>query len=368
MRPQRFLAFALVTSTTACALVLELDDVRFDGARGPSSGGGADASADGSLDSATDPVDRVEPTQSTLIASGLWEPRGIAVSGSSLYFAEVGGQGNVRRCSLDGCDGGVVPGSTYASGLVAADDASVYFATELKFSQGEEILFVCDWSTCDDAGPVTLEQAFSPLAMKDSPSGGVAFAGLQFGVGAFAELFEPGAKKKFRVMTSTSVDSIAASPSHLAFASAGAIYTCETSGKTCDPDGGNAPLVVVGDGGSPIPSMVVSNDTVYWISPERSEIDMCAAGGCKQPTALREGIDHATVLTTDGTSLYWIRNTGIAREGAILKCTLPACSASEKVIVDLVDPAFLAVDATSVYWTEAGFGQVNRGEVRKTSK
>jgi hypothetical protein len=61
-------------------------------------------------------------------------------------------------------------------------------------------------------------------------------------------------------------------------------------------------------------------------------------------------------LAVDGTSVYWTD----LQNGSVLKCAVTGCSTPTKIACGLVTPVGIAVDATSVYWTDFFTGLVSK--------
>jgi hypothetical protein len=89
----------------------------------------------------------------TVIAAGLFEPAGIAVDATSVYFANEGG-GNIMKCPLAGCAGDpTVLVSERANPFAVAVDATDIYWVESTDSGG---VLRCPLDGCGAGGPVTM--------------------------------------------------------------------------------------------------------------------------------------------------------------------------------------------------------------------
>jgi hypothetical protein len=107
-------------------------------------------------------------------------------------------------------------------------------------------------------------------------------------------------------------------------------------------DGGSAEKIPVGASSGPSP-IAVDSTSVYWATWS-SVMKVAIRGGA--PVTLASGQDYPNAIAVDATSVYWTNFWA----GTVMKVALaggtPATLASEQV-----GPTAIAVDATSVYWT-----------------
>jgi len=98
-------------------------------------------------------------------------------------------------------------------------------------------------------------------------------------------------------------------------------------------------------------AITVDATNVYWIVP--GAVLSCAKGGCGgNPTALVSGSMLSVLsIASDGTNVYLSSNQGIGFCAATGCNNTPTILASPSVAPN---PLFLAVDGTTVYWTENG--------------
>ena len=83
----------------------------------------------------------------------------------------------------------------------------------------------------------------------------------------------------------------------------------------------------------------------------------CAIDGCNDQPALITDSDDAWSIAVDASTVYWSQNTGA---GQVDRCPLTgACASSTAPIaIDQVNPGGVVVDATNVYWANFANGLI----------
>jgi DNA-binding beta-propeller fold protein YncE len=108
--------------------------------------------------------------------------------------------------------------------------------------------------------------------------------------------------------------------------------------------------------------MWVQGSNVYWTDANGGFVMGCALPGCATVSTLASGQDEPWGIVTDatGTTLYWA-NSGEDGDGdgTVMKCTLPACATPEAITTGLDYPYGLAVDSTRVYIAQGGVSAVD---------
>ena len=111
--------------------------------------------------------------------------------------------------------------------------------------------------------------------------------------------------------------------------------------------------------------LALDADNVYFTdgNPEIGMILACPKSGCgANPTVLVSGLDAPVAIATDGINVYWTE-TGpnyaagapVRGVGLVRKCAVGGCGNAPTTIgTGFDDPGGIALDDTSVYWTEAG--------------
>jgi hypothetical protein len=160
---------------------------------------------------------------------------------------------------------------------------------------------------------------------------------------------------------------------------------------------------VVGGGIQPV-SVVVDDTNVYWSDvgsggTSGAKVLGCSLVGCGSPVTIAENVDGAGTIIQDATSLYWRSQLGSTSElvtcpktGCIgqpvsvgssppivglpllldgtnaywsttlglVRCDALSCPTGADVITAPQSPWAMAVDATSLYWTDATNGTISR--------
>lgn len=127
-------------------------------------------------------------------------------------------------------------------------------------------------------------------------------------------------------------------------------------------------------------AVVLTDDTVYWVSAGTYEYGQCSAADGKvmkvaksggTPVALASGQACPVDLAVDGDHVYFVNegtflSQAYQYDGAVMRVPVAGGSA-EAVMVGQVVPYGVAVDDKAVYWTAQGLGS-NAGTVVKIVK
>lgn len=125
----------------------------------------------------------------------------------------------------------------------------------------------------------------------------------------------------------------------------------------CPSSGG--PTVLVTDTVRPS-GVAVAGSTLFWTSREGKYLKRCTLPGCSSPETLIAGLGGPTDVRVAGGYVYVADTDG----GSVLRCPVSGQCATPKVIANRqADPLVLAVDATSVYFTNFAKGVSGAGTV-----
>jgi hypothetical protein len=349
------------------------------------------------------------PLAPGVLASGQITPSSITVDEANVYWVNEGAVVNnvqippqVMKCAKSGCNNNpTVIATIRDSGQpwnnirgLAVDGQNVYWGSGPYGAP--DGLFACAIGGCNNS-PTALRQIlhFGGIAVNGnqvyavgdvivlSEDGGVAGSGPWEVYGCSPEGCDDNSPNPAHVLWSTpqsegnsaaSIIGIAVDTSNAYFASYvdRTILTCSLAG--C----GGAPTVLAPDGllldagwqGNQMPwQLAVDETNVYWDltrywpvlqGPAQGEVLACPKTGCSEgPTVLASGLRNPAGLATDGASVYFTErgtnNATDATDGRVSKCSVTGCSNQPTpVAVNLSYPQGVAVDASHVYWTDLG--------------
>jgi hypothetical protein len=127
------------------------------------------------------------------------------------------------------------------------------------------------------------------------------------------------------------------------FSNPGAVFGCGAGG--CN----NLPTTIAANQAGPI-ALAADSSNLYWTT-QGGQVMQCALGGCSgNPTALATvaGLQPLGIgaLAVDATSVYW------SDSGGIEKCSIAGCSGAPTTLVAAQQAYGLVTDGTNVYWTD----------------
>ena len=122
---------------------------------------------------------------------------------------------------------------------------------------------------------------------------------------------------------------------------------------------GGGPNVIASDTVRPT-GVAVDGSTLFWTSRAGKYLKRCALPACTAPEIVISGLGGPTDVRVAGGYVYVADTDG----GSVLRCPTSGQCATPKVIVNKqADPLMLAVDATSVYFTNFAKGVSGAGTV-----
>ena len=137
---------------------------------------------------------------------------------------------------------------------------------------------------------------------------------------------------------------LTADATNVYWADTGKVLKCPATG--C----GTNPTLVAG---SPTPfGVAVDATNIYW-STQNGQVFKCPIAGCGgSGTLLVSGQGAIEDIAVDSAYIYWTDS----QSGTVAKCAIAGCGNSPTVIAasQVMPMAGIAVDATSVYWTNFG--------------
>jgi hypothetical protein len=137
---------------------------------------------------------------------------------------------------------------------------------------------------------------------------------------------------------------------------------------------GGKPTVIAAGNSACVPScaIAVGASAVYWADTS-GNILSCPTTGCQgAPAVFAAATAQGSVLAiaSDATSLYWNIMDDYSAAGALMKCPLSGCGAPVTLATDamvlssfVLRIANLAVDATSVYWIDSWFAALMKCDI-----
>jgi hypothetical protein len=131
------------------------------------------------------------------------------------------------------------------------------------------------------------------------------------------------------------------------------------------PIGGGTPTTLASQGtGDGVQVIAVDATSVYWANPSGQMVMKVPIGG-GTPTTLTSGQVFPDSIAIDATNVYWVNSAGYPGTGTVMKMPIgggtPTTLASGQNF-----PLSITVDATSVYWTNRGARVASGGTTTTT--
>lgn len=264
----------------------------------------------------------------TVLASSRLGPRGIAVDVSRFYIANHGSVTIESASKIDGSD------PTVLAGQAVFPESLLLDGTDLFWANNSNIIGM--------VGRVSQTGGTSYKIARDLPSPtALATDGARFYAATGAPNQSTGC---------ASTDYV------------NAIVTCSKSSGCyqtgCPSVGG--PTVLYTDSVR-LTGVVVSGSTLFWTSRQGKYLKRCTLPACASPeTVIATGLLGPTDVRVADGYVYVADTDG----GSVVRCPIMGQCAAPAVIVDgQAEPLMLAVDATSVYFTNFAKGVVGAGSV-----
>lgn len=295
---------------------------------------------------------RCEPV---VLANELGQPMAIAVDATHVYWTNAT-TGDVRRAPIAGGPAQTLfdgpTGTDLGEGLVRSG-ADVYFTV----GDADGGVFRCPATGCGAGGPVPVVAPLASPQFVGLADGGV----LLFSEGAFG-----GRVGRCTLPCASAADFVAGSEGFPKFvaAASGSVYW-----STLIPGPGNLRRAVDGAGAA---TTVVPGETVQQVEVNGDEVLFAVRGsGVKGlprdggPTRrLYEPLTQTERFVVDGTVIYFNDSLTLGR---ILRCPVVGCGdAGTTMASSQIRPYAIAVDKTSIYWTN--FGDGNTGSIVRLAK
>jgi hypothetical protein len=310
------------------------------------------------------------PTVLAKVAS----PEYVAVDSAGVYWSANGSPRTIQQCPLDGCSDA---GTSVWSGTEAVDALAV---------QGGFVV----WPATAGLGPVTSGiVSCATTGCTGAPTVLVLLPGLSiagFGIDSTSAYFSTGPIKSCALagcnQTASTFyefpDASADGALVLAVGGGNVVWRDEAGNlETCPTSGCPGAPFVVGTVSQRMQQLAVDDTHVYWLDPgigppaksmapyTDGRVLACPLTGCGAgPTVLASYAAwwQTGVIASDGLDVYWTYEDQSANFGALVRCAVGGCAGQPTTLAITAtkySPTYgLALDATHVYWTDPGSGEV----------
>lgn len=306
--------------------------------------------------------DVAPPATPITLASGLVQPGAIASDGMNVFWLTAGSAepmnpgGTVMRCGIEGCNGlpTVLAHGQFAPQRMALDATTIYWTMKGTNASGTDgALRWCEKIGCFDM-PAYWEGGVLNRAI--AVYGNNLYWSIeQNGTTTIrtSPLIGPWTPQDLATFAGSAVD-MAVNDWGLSWTEAA---PHNAIGQLSPPGPGMVSVPVGGQMNAPV-AVAMDDTNTYWIAG--TSIFACALSGCGgTPTTLVTGLDTPTAIATDGVNLYFTLVP--MGPGAVMKCPVtggtPVTMAAG---ANVMSPGAIAVDATSIYWTDVAAGTATR--------
>jgi hypothetical protein len=297
-----------------------------------------------------------------LLASGQQTPIGIALDDANVYWMNLetsGGVAQVMKCAKTGCGDAptvLASGPWSVSTRLAIYGGIVYWATE-------NLLLSCSIDGCPGGPTVLSSSGLQPTDIAVG-AGGI-YVGDSIQRALLMYPLAGGANPTVLWSSSAAPAAIALGGTTVYFATTGvSLLSCGGAGCATLVSGGT-PAALNADGTNVYigTQTSMSPGTVAWC-PETH----CAAG----LTLLTTRVTYCAGIAGDGTSVYFTDRGIVASNGGgslsglgrVAKCPVSGCTGNPMPVAGFVNfPQQIAVDDTSVYWTDFGSSTNSSGTI-----
>jgi hypothetical protein len=286
------------------------------------------------------------------IVTGNAGPNGITVANRTVYFTSV--DDTLETCMADDCMNTltVMTNGQATPRGITSDATSIYWANEGLVVDGGLVGSIATCGLLGCAGGFA--HVLAPMQV--GPYDVVVGSGIAY----WTDNYGKAVRSCSVAGCSGEPTTLAADPtllSGIAIDVTSVYWAEESAGNIIKcPLGGCTTLTQFATGQSQPTKLDVANDTLFWSTS--GAIMSCPTSGCVgAPHVFASGQSSAYAIAHDATTLYW---SLYEPAGKVLACTLAGC-AMPTVLGALQDlPSAIAVDDSSVYWTNSGGGAVMR--------